>query len=173
MKKIVFYIGCMGCILLGALICLTLQHSFQSANAAKDGLGAAAEWKSLSAYERSAYVEGYTDGYSAGASSACDNADQLFDIKGQALLSNGTPDNPVRLCNSALDHFTRMGPRGKLRANYSIYSDVITEFYNKYPKYNIVPFGFLLRLLSDKSVKTADELFAKLERHDTGFQTTF
>jgi hypothetical protein len=59
-----------------------------------------------------------------------------------------------------------MGERGKVRAHYSVYSDVITEFYKKYPKYNRMPFSFLLTLLSDKNFKTADQLFQKLERHD-------
>jgi len=64
-----------------------------------------------------------------------------------------------------------MGQRSKERANYSVYSDVITAFYNKYPKYNNVPFSFLMTLLSDKTFKTEDQLFSKLERHD--LQATF
>jgi hypothetical protein len=171
MKRSLFFVGCLTGILLGVLITLTLRHPLRSVSAAKvDRFGAASEWKSFSIDERTVYVRGYTAGYNIGGSDACDNAAQLFETKGQ-VLANGTLASQVELCDAARDHFTRMGDGGKLRANFSVYSDVNTEFYNKYPKYNNVPFSFLMTLLADKKFKTADELFSKLERHD--LQTTF
>ena len=146
MKIRLFVIGCLTGTLLGILISLTLQHSFRSVRtASSDGSGAASEWDSFSVYERTVYVEGYTAGYGIGGLAACDKADLLFETKGQ-LLPDGTLNNPVQLCHEARDRFTRMGSEGKVRANYSVYSDVITEFYNKYPKYKTAPFSFLLRL---------------------------
>jgi hypothetical protein len=171
MKRWTVVIGCLCGIVFGVLIAPTLPRIFGATSSAKgDGFGAAAEWSALSVNERVAYMEGYTDGYSIGASAACDNADQLFNTKGQ-VLPNGTLSNPVELCDAALDHFTRMGHRGKTRASFSVYSDAITEFYQKYPQYKNAPFSFLTKLLSDKNYQTADQLFQKLERHD--LQATF
>jgi len=171
MKRSLFSVGCLTGILLGVLVTLTLQHSLRSVSVAKvDRFGAASEWKSFSTDKRTVYVRGFTAGFNIGGSDACDNTAQLFLTKGQ-VLANGTSASQLELCDAARDHFTRMGDGGKVRANFSVYSDIITEFYNKYPKYNNVPFSFLMTLLADKKFKTADDLFAKLELHD--LQTTF
>jgi hypothetical protein len=167
MKRAVLVVACVIGICAGVLICLLFQHVLQAETGAKgNGFGAAAEWKALSIQERTSYVEGYVVGYGVGSSDVCEDADRLFATAGPVYLKDGTLNNPVTICKASLDHFTRMGKRGEVRPNYSVYSDVITDFYNKYPKYSNMPFSFLLAMLSDKNFKTADQLFQKLERHD-------
>jgi hypothetical protein len=39
------------------------------------------------------------------------------------------------------------------------YTDVITEFYTKHPEYQGVAFVSLMKLLSDRNYKTADQLY--------------
>jgi hypothetical protein len=154
------------------LTCLVYQHATLAAqNERADSYSDAAEWNSFSLQERMVYAQGYVEGYSLGSNAVCENADQLFTTTGPTFLKDGTLNHPVTTCKAALDRFTRAGRQNKVLAKFSVYSDVITEFYRKYPKYDHVHFSFLLTLLSDKNLKTADELFQKLERHD--MQITF
>jgi len=160
-------------VLSGALISLTLLHALHASNFAKrDGWETSTEWNSFSAQERIAYLEGYVGGYNFGSLDACGNADRLFEIKGKAYMKDGTPNNPVMLCMDSRDTFKKMGKQGKLPANYSSFSEAITDFYKKYPKYKNAPFPFLIRLMSDKNnFSTPEQLFQKLERND--MQATF
>jgi len=157
----------------GVLICLALLHAIHASNFAKrDGWETATEWNSYSAQERIAYMEGYLGGYRFGSLDACGNADRLFEIKGHAYMKDGTPNNPVMFCMDSLDTFTKIGKQGRLPANYSLYSDAITDFYRRYPKYQNAPFPFLIRMMSDRNnFSTSEQLFQKLERNDK--QVTF
>jgi hypothetical protein len=172
MKKLMLFVGCVSGVLIGILICLVYQRATWAAqNEKADNFGDAGEWNSFSLRERMVYAQGYVEGYSLGSDAVCENADQLFTTTGPTFLKDGTLNHPVIICKAALDHFTRAGRQDKVLAKFSVYSDVITEFYRKYPKYDQLHFSFLLTLLSDKNLKTADELFQKLERHD--MQITF
>ena len=58
-----------------------------------------------------------------------------------------------------------MEPYSKIRlrqnsgADLKVYTGVITEFYTKHPQYRGIPFVDLLRWLSDRNYKTANELY--------------
>jgi hypothetical protein len=41
----------------------------------------------------------------------------------------------------------------------SAYTDAITEFYTKHPEYQGIPFVNLMKSLSDRNYKTADQLY--------------
>jgi hypothetical protein len=43
--------------------------------------------------------------------------------------------------------------------DFSTYTDVITEFYTKHPEYQGIPFMNLMKWLSDRNHKTADDLY--------------
>ena len=43
--------------------------------------------------------------------------------------------------------------------DFSAYADVITEFYTKHPEYQAIAFVNLLKSLSDRNYKTADQLY--------------
>ena len=43
--------------------------------------------------------------------------------------------------------------------DFSAYADVITEFYTKHPEYQGIPFVDLMKSLSDRTYKTADQLY--------------
>jgi hypothetical protein len=151
----------------GALISLMLQQVIHFPRVVRgDGLGTAADWHSFSVSEREIYANGYTNGYNVGAQAVCDMTDQLFEIRGEVFLKNGTRSNQVELCHSSMDAFTRMSHTGTTRRDYSMYSNEITGFYTKYPKYKKVVFIYLFSLMSDKNHKTADQIFQEFEKND-------
>jgi hypothetical protein len=43
--------------------------------------------------------------------------------------------------------------------DFSAYADVITDFYTKHPEYRGIPFVNLVKSLSDRSYKSADQLY--------------
>ena len=48
----------------------------------------------------------------------------------------------------------------------SAYTDVITEFYTRHPEYRAVLFVDLLKALSDRTYKTADQLYQMAVKGD-------
>jgi hypothetical protein len=158
--------GCLWGFFLGALLSLMLQLFLHFPGARRgDGLGTAVDWRSLSLNERAVYARGYTDGYNVGAQAVCGITDQLFEIRAEVLLKNGPLSNQVQLCHSSMDTFARGGRTGITQDDYSVYSNEISDFYTKYPKYKNVAFGYLFSLLSDRNQKTADQIFQELERN--------
>jgi hypothetical protein len=169
MRKSLIFIGIVTGALLGMLIFLGYGHTFQDRSAISDGRSAAVGWNSFSEKERRVFVEGFTSGYATGAIDACGNTDHLFETHGPIYLENGTLNNPIAICMASLDHFTRISEQKDNKSDYSVYSDVISDFYGRYPKYRNVPFPFLMRQLSDKNVRSADQIFMKFERHEISF----
>ena len=131
-----------------------------------DGHAGGAEWKDLTETERSTYVEGYLGGYGMGTFAACDITDRLFDAKGPPFLADGAINTASNQCIRALNRYDRAGLHGKERPDYTMYTDVMTELYTKYPKYDAVPIAWMLSLMYDKGYTSTDQLFQKLERHD-------
>lgn len=62
--------------------------------------------------------------------------------------------------------FARMRQTSMTHVDYSMYSNEITEFYAKYPKYKDVSFVYLFSLMSDKDHETVDQIFQGLEKRN-------
>jgi len=119
------------------------------------------EWLSWSPEQRATYVDGFITGYLQGRNQACAVADELFEKGKPHRLGDGHhPDDlPSARCLAQMEEYSR----GRYTASGSIdassYTDVITEFYTKHPEYRGIPFVNLMKLLSDRDYKTADQLY--------------
>jgi hypothetical protein len=127
------------------------------------------EWFSMSSNLRENYAEGFVSGYSLGSIAACNNADRLFPTNPPTFDKSGNLQLPTPRCLEAVDHYSRSSQD---RANhYGVYTDAVTEFYQKYPKYRHIPYAYLLRYLSDNQYASADQLYQAFERGE--IQGTF
>lgn len=120
------------------------------------------EWLSWSPGQRATYVDGFITGYLQGTDDACDVAEKLFGDpnKTYSLGDEHHPsDMPSARCLARMETYSKARYRGGAGLNFTPYTDVITEFYTKHPEYRGIPFVNLIKLLSDRKCKSADQLY--------------
>lgn len=105
------------------------------------------EWLSWSAEVRTVFVDAYLAGYTSGRSDACLAADDLFDLDKPV---HSPEDMVVARCKRHAKSYSKTS---------DYYVKVITDFYQKYPKYRNIPYVYLMFLMSDGWYKTADEIY--------------
>jgi len=118
------------------------------------------EWLSWSANERNRYVDGFISGYLKARLTACNAADNLFEVGQTHRL--GDDQHPTEVpsgrCLAVVDTYSRYKYLNS-SINFTAYTNVITEFYTKHPEYEGIPFPHLIEVLSDKKCSTADQLY--------------
>jgi hypothetical protein len=122
------------------------------------------EWLSWSPAERATYVDGFITGYFQGSHSACEVADELFEVdKPHSLGDEHHPSEvPSARCLARMEDYSKATYSETSGTDLSAYTDVITEFYSKHPDTEQVPFVNLMKLLSDQNYKNADQLYRML-----------
>jgi hypothetical protein len=118
------------------------------------------QWLSWSTAERTAYVNGYISGYLTGRLRACNATDDLFEVGQPHRIGDGAHPSeiPSARCLSAVDIYSK----GRLTSSgphLDVYTQVITEFYERHPEYRNVPFTYLMEQLTDKNYKSAEQLY--------------
>lgn len=123
------------------------------------------QWLSWTEGERNAYVYGLISGYLTGSLEACRAADDLFEVgQPHSLGDEHHPSEvPSARCLAKRDDYSdcKLTPA---TSDCGAYTKVITEFYTKHPEFRGIPFVNLIRLLSDRNRKTADELFQMAQK---------
>jgi len=142
----------------GTIAALLLGSGAASSSSEKPESGQ--EWMSWSPAERTIFIAGFIDGYLRGTHQACLAADNLFEVgKPHRLGDQDHPsDMPSARCLAEVDTYSKYKRVGS-KVDFSSYTDVITEFYGKHPEYQSIPNTYLLRFLSDRQYKTADQLY--------------
>lgn len=110
------------------------------------GIRSGKEWLSWTPQQRLMFVETYVSGYTAGKTDACITAAEL-------LAPNEKITNFSHQASADCIRRTKSYSRSA-----SYYSDLITTFYKSCPKYDQAPDFYLMTLLTDDRVKTADDL---------------
>ncbi len=134
-------------------------------------LGRGDEWLSWHPEQRQGYVYGYIDGYLGGTLSSCNLADDLFEAGKPHTVGDGNhaSDMPSARCLAHRGEFSQLFSDRKFdkdgHLDVSIYTDVITEFYEKHGNCREFPFSFLMEHLSSK-YSTADQLYEAAFRGD-------
>jgi len=142
----------------GALVSLTIIC--MAAQVRPEQIERGGEWLSWSAHERNRYVDGFISGYLKARLSACNAADNLFEVGQPHRL--GDDQHPTEVpsgrCLAAVDTYSRYKYLNS-SIDFTVYTNVITEFYTKHPEYQGIPFPHLIEVLSDKKCSTADQLY--------------
>ena len=120
------------------------------------------EWLAWSQGERATFVNGFMAGYRQGAHGACDAAQELFGEPGK-MYRLGDEHHPSEMpsarCLARMEEYSKAKYTEASGLDVTAYTDVITEFYTKHPEYQGVAFVSLMKLLSDRNYKTADQLY--------------
>jgi len=119
------------------------------------------EWLSWNPGQRATYVDGFITGYFQGSHSACEAADNLFEVdKPHSLGDEQHPsDVPSARCLARMEEYSKATYSESSGPDFSAYTDVITEFYTKHPDSENIPFVNLMKVLSDHNYKTEDQLY--------------
>jgi hypothetical protein len=119
------------------------------------------EWLSWSPGQRATYVDGFITGYLQGSLSACEVADQLFEVGMPHRLGDDQHPSevPSARCLARMEKYSKAKYTEATGQDFSAYTDVITEFYTKHPEYRGIPFMNLMKWLSDRNYKTTDQLY--------------
>jgi hypothetical protein len=117
------------------------------------------QWLSWTEIERNAYAYGLISGYLTGSLEACNAADDLFEVGQPHKLGDqhSPSEMPSARCLAKRDNYSKCKYANSV-VDCSAYTTVITEFYTKYPDQRQIAFVDLMRLLSDRSYKSADQL---------------
>ncbi len=148
--------------LIGVGVLLILTIITTAAQVRLEQLARGGEWLSWSSGQRSTYVNGFIAGYQEGTHEACDVAQNLFaDPNATYTLGDEhhPSDMPSARCLAHMNKYSRFKYTEASGLDLSAYTDVITDFYNKHREYQGIPFNDLLKLLSDRESKTADQLY--------------
>ena len=121
---------------------------------ASEGPHAGQQWLAWTPAERNIFVQGFIEGYWKGSQSTCRLADDLFELGKPHRLGQ----TPSGRCEARLEQFTKI-KNANSGPDFSAYTTVITEFYEKHPEYRNIPTGYLLFSLSDRSYGNADHLY--------------
>jgi hypothetical protein len=127
-----------------------------------DQMDRGGEWLSWSPRERDTFVDGFISGYRQGSQGGCDVAQELFGKPGK-MYRQGDEHHPSEIssarCLALTEKYSKARYTETSGPDFSAYTDVITEFYRKHPEYQGIPFVNLLKSLSDRDYKTADQLY--------------
>ena len=132
-------------------------------------LGRGDEWLSWHSEQRQGYIWGYVDGNMEGTYTSCALADQLYETD----KSHSIGHTPSARCLERRGDFSKLLSDIKFdkdgHLDVRIYTDVITEFYEKHGNCRGYPFSLLMKQLSFK-YWTADELYeaASHDRLESG-----
>jgi hypothetical protein len=131
-----------------------------------DQLDRGGEWLWWSPEQRTTYVDGFITGYVQGSHSACEVADQLFEVaKPHRLGDEQHPSEvPSARCLARMQEYSKARYTDASGPDFGAYADVITEFYTKHPEYQGIPFVDLMKSLSDRNYKTADQLYQMAQK---------
>lgn len=148
------YLAGIGALVVLVIICV-------SAQVRPDQFGRGGEWLSWSPAERKTYIDGFVSGYFQGSHQACDVAQELFGTdKAYRLGDEHHPSEmPSARCLARMEEYSKARYTEASGPDFSAYADVITEFYTKHPEYQGIPFVNLMKSLSDRNYKTADQLY--------------
>jgi hypothetical protein len=126
-----------------------------------------AQWLSWTATEKNAYVGGFIDGYLSGTTEICQAAGQF--LKGGNIRSSGdraeTPSSASAACFATGGNYSKQYS-GKAGVDFSVYANIITEFYTKHPDYRAVSFRKLILSLRDGVCNSEGQLYQKALRGD-------
>lgn len=135
-----------------------------SAQYRESKVGRGDEWLGWTSEQRNSYVYGFIDGWLGGTLTSCNLADTLFETGKSHTLGDGdhSTDMPSTRCLAHRGEFSRLFSERKFdqhgRLDVSIYTTVLTSFYEKHTRCREYPYGKLLELLSSKYF-SADELY--------------
>jgi hypothetical protein len=104
------------------------------------------DWLSWTPEQRFVFLNAYVAGYSRGKTLACIEAAKLFVPNEE--ITDVTKQASARCIDSAKS-YSRSG---------MYYVRVVTDFYSICPKYDAAPLLYLMTLLSDDQLKSAEEL---------------
>ncbi len=143
----------------GALVVLAI---FATAHPQPGQIDRGGEWLSWNPGERATFVNGFVAGYRQGTHSACEVAQELFGKpgKGYRLGDEHHPSEmPSARCLARMEEYSKAKYTEASGLDVTAYTDVITEFYTKHPEYQGIAFVNLMKVLSDRNYKTADQLY--------------
>jgi hypothetical protein len=120
------------------------------------------QWIAWDDARRDAFVLAYTDGYITGTHDACLPTDQSLDLKKGFILEHGKDEIvlPSGVCRANAGNYSGCKENASEGQVCSAYTQVITAFYVKHAEYRNIPFEYLMRYLTDKEHKSADELYS-------------
>jgi hypothetical protein len=146
-----------GFLLLGLVIALSYPNP-----ATQVQTDPGAQWLSWSTSEKNAYVAGFIDGYRTGTTEICKAADQF--LKAGSISSGGgqpeTNSSASAACFASGGDYSKQYS-GKAGVDFSVYANMITEFYTKHPDYRAISFRKLLLSLRDGASNSEDQLYQK------------
>jgi hypothetical protein len=129
------------------------------------------QWLAMSSSQRNDAVYEYIQGYLDGVNQACSKADSLFETNiAHQLRYHDRPSNfPSDRCRSSAAQYSKMTVSANNRGyDYSAYTRIITEFYQKRLEYRKIQLVILMHHLTDQEFKNADELYAMAKHGDIG-----
>jgi hypothetical protein len=122
---------------------------------------------SWTASEKHAYVGGFIDGCLSGTTAICQAAGHF--LKGGNIRSSGarpeTPSSASAACFASGGDYCKQYS-GKAGVDFSVYANIITEFYTKHPDYRAVSFRKLILSLRDGACNSEGQLYQKAVRGD-------
>jgi hypothetical protein len=140
-----------------AFIGMTFVNS--AAQVRPDQLDRGGEWLSWNPRERATLVIGFIGGYRKGSHSACEAAQQLFGKPGK-MYRLGDEHHPSEMpsarCLARMEEFSKARYTEDSGPDVSVYTAAITDFY---PEFQGILYVDLIMSLSDRSNKTADQLY--------------
>jgi len=143
-----------------AFIGMTIVNS--AAQVRADQLDRGGEWLSWSPRERATLVMGFIGGYRTGSHNACEVAQQLFGKPGK-MYRLGDEHHPSEMpsarCLARMEEFSKVRYTDESGVDVSVYTAAITDFYSRHPEFQGIPYVDLIMSLSDRSNKTADQLY--------------
>jgi hypothetical protein len=147
---------------LGIGIAILLLIMSPGAQVRPEQLNRGGEWLSWNPGQRATYVDGFITGYLQGSHSACEVAQELFGKPGK-MYRLGDEHHPSEMpsarCLARMEEYSKARYTESSGMDGSAYTDVITEFYTKHPEYYGITFVDLMKSLSDRNYKTADQLY--------------
>jgi hypothetical protein len=140
-------------------------YANHAAQATSEQVSPGAQWLAWSAKERGTYVNGFIEGYQTGTMELCKSADQFFKA--------GDPSTSSRPAASEVSAsaacYAGRGDYSKQYASsawmdFSVYVNIISEFYTKHPEYRDTPFSRLMLSLRDGASNNEGQLYQKATR---------
>lgn len=117
------------------------------------------QWRSWTASEKNGYVGGFIDGYLTGTTETCQATGHF--LKGGNICSSDdrweTPLSASAACFASGGNYCKQYS-GKAGVEFSVYANIITEFYTKHPDYRAVSFRKLMLSLRDGACNSEGQL---------------
>ena len=153
-----------GSLLVGLVIALSYLKPVAQRQASPGG-----QWLSWTASEKNAYVGGFIDGYLTGTTEICQAAGHF--LKGENICSSDdrweTPSSASAACFASGGDYSKQYS-GKAGVDFSVYANIITEFYTQHPDYRVVSFRKLMLSLRDGGCNSEGQLHQKALQGDLG-----